>query len=80
MLLGRSGDFAAALGLTPPITTDQVALLRADNVVSPGAPGLMELGVTPSALEPILPTYLYIYRPGGQYAERDLTAQAPPPA
>jgi len=80
MLLGRSGDIVAALGLAPPITTDQVALLRADNVVSPGALGLLDLGVTPSALEPILPTYLYVYRPGGQYAERALTAQAPPPA
>jgi NADH dehydrogenase len=80
MLLGRAGDLAANLGLTPPITTDQVALLRSDNVVSPGAPGLAELGVTPSALEPILPSYLYVYRPGGQYAERALTAPGPPPA
>jgi NADH dehydrogenase len=78
MILGRAGDLAAALGLAPPITTDQVALLRADNVVSPGAPGLAELGVTPSALEPILPGYLYVYRPGGQYAERALAAPAPP--
>jgi len=75
-VLGRAGDLAAGLGLPPPITTDQVALLRSDNVASPDAPGLAELGVTPSALEPILPSYLYIYRPGGQYAERDLTAKA----
>jgi NADH dehydrogenase len=80
VLLGRAGDLAAALGLPPPITTDQVALLRSDNIVSPGVPGLAELGVTPSALEPILPSYLYVYRPGGQYAERELTAPAPPPA
>jgi len=79
-LLGRAGDLAAALGLTPPITTDQVALLRSDNVVSPGAAGLAELGVTPNALEPILPTYLYVYRPGGQYAERALNAPIQPPA
>jgi NADH dehydrogenase len=77
-LMGRAGDLAAALGLTPPITTDQVALLRADNIVSPGAAGLAELGVTPSAMAPILPTYLYVYRPGGQYAEREVRAPAPP--
>jgi len=79
-LMGRAGDLAAGLGLVPPITTDQVALLRQDNVVTPGAPGLAELGLTPSALEPILPSYLYVYRPGGQYAERVLEAPLPPGA
>jgi len=79
-LMGRAGNLAAGLGLVPPITTDQVALLREDNVVTPGAPGLAELGLTPSALEPILPSYLYVYRPGGQYAERVLDAPLPPGA
>jgi NADH dehydrogenase len=79
-LMGRGGDIAAALGLTPPITSDQVALLRSDTVAAEGAPGLAALGVTPSALEPILPTYLYVYRPGGQYAARELTVQPPPSA
>jgi NADH dehydrogenase len=69
-MLGRFGDMAAALGVPPPITRDQVTLLRGDNIVSPGTKGLADLGVTPSALEPILPSYLYVYRPGGQYAER----------
>jgi NADH dehydrogenase len=79
-LLGRAGDLAAALGAPPPISTDQVALLRSDNIVDPSASGLAELGVTPSPLEPILPTYLYVYRPGGQYAERELNAPVLPPA
>jgi NADH dehydrogenase len=69
-LLGQVGDLAAVLGVPPPITRDQVTLLRSDNIVAPGAMGLAELGVPPSALEPILPSYLYVYRPGGQYAER----------
>lgn len=74
-LLGQVGDLAAALGVPPPITRDQVTLLRSDTIVAPGAMGLAELGVTPSAPEPILPSYLYVYRPGGQYAERATASQ-----
>ncbi len=73
-LIGAGGDFAAGFGLVPPLTTDQVALLGADNVVTPGAPGLAELGVRPTALEPVIPTYLYRFRKGGQYADL-----SPPP-
>jgi len=68
-VLGRVGDVVAATPLAPPITTDQVKLLRGDNVVSPGALGLADLSVTPTALEGVIPTYLYRYRPGGQYAD-----------
>ena len=60
--------FANLKHLAPPITTDQVALLRSDNVVSAGAPGLVDLGVTPTALEAVVPGYLWRYRTGGQYA------------
>ena len=67
-LIGIGGDLVAGL-IAPPLTTDQVALLRSDNVVAPGAAGLAELGVEPTALEAILPTYLFRYRKGGQYAE-----------
>ena len=68
-LIGRAGEFAGVLGLAPPLTRDQVALLRSDNIVSPGAAGFADLDIYPQALEPILPTYLYRYRRGGQYAE-----------
>jgi NADH dehydrogenase len=44
-------------------------MLRNDNVVAPGALTLADLGVEPTALEAILPTYLFRYRKGGQYAE-----------
>lgn len=54
---------------TPPLTRDQLRLLRRDNVVTQGAPGLAELGITPTAAELIIPTYLDIYRIGGRYAE-----------
>ena len=62
------GDLVAGL-IAPPLTSDQVKLLRTDNVVSPGAPGLAELGIQPTGLEAILPPYLFRYRKGGQYAE-----------
>jgi NADH dehydrogenase len=73
-LLGRLGDLASILPLpiAPPITSDQVRLLKADNVVDPKLPGLAALGVTPTAVEAIIPTYLYRYRPGGQFAEAAL--------
>ncbi len=52
----------------PPITLDQVRMLERDNVVSPGARGFAELGIEPEAPEGIIDSYLYAYRPYGQYA------------
>jgi NADH dehydrogenase len=78
-VLGRMGDLLARTPVAPPITSDQVALLQADNVATPGAPGLADLGVTPTALEPIIPTYLYRYQRGGQYADEIPAASANPP-
>jgi uncharacterized protein YbjT (DUF2867 family) len=69
-LLGAAGDLAGAL-VAPPVTADQVRLLRADNVVSGAFPGLTELGITPTTLEAVLPSYLYRYRRGGQYADQE---------
>lgn len=46
----------------PPITRDQVKLLRADNVVSGTAPGLADLGIEPQPLRAILPGYLRRFR------------------
>jgi NADH dehydrogenase len=65
--IGLVGDVQAMV-MPPVLTSDQVELLRADNVVRPGAPGLAEFGVEPTSLEAILPTYLWRYRKGGQYA------------
>jgi NADH dehydrogenase len=69
-LLGAAGDMAGMF-IAPPITADQVKLLRADNVASGACPGLAELGITPTTLESVLPAYLYIYRKGGQYADQE---------
>lgn len=70
-------DLGAALtGWLPyaPVTLDQARLLRKDNVVKAGADSanvgtIKDLGVQPTAVEAVLETYLYPYRPTGQYAE-----------
>ncbi|MFC0409435.1 complex I NDUFA9 subunit family protein [Roseomonas elaeocarpi] len=49
----------------PPITQDQIVMLRQDNVVSGTLPGLAELGVEPTPMEVVLPSYLGRYRVGG---------------
>jgi uncharacterized protein YbjT (DUF2867 family) len=53
---------------TPPLTRDQLKMLQRDTVVSAGMPGLRDLGITPTAAEAILPTYLDRFRPGGRFA------------
>jgi uncharacterized protein YbjT (DUF2867 family) len=76
-LMGAAGDAANNLAglvgasLPTPITADQVILLKTDNVASGACPGLAELGITPTTLEAVLPSYLYRYRKGGQYADQD---------
>lgn len=50
-----------------PLTADQVKSLQRDSVMTPQAPGLGDLGVEPTSLESILPTYLRQYRAGGAY-------------
>lgn len=42
----------------PPLTRDQLALLRSDNVLGGHEPGLRELGIEPTSLESVLPTYI----------------------
>jgi len=68
-----------SLGLFPKLlamTTDQVELLRHDNVVSAEAKAtgltLEGLGIAPTAIETIVPSYLYRYRKTGQYQAQRL--------
>jgi uncharacterized protein YbjT (DUF2867 family) len=62
------------LGLLPKplLTTDQVELLKVDNVVSKEAASdrrtLQGLGITPSGIAAIVPAYLYRYRKAGQFS------------
>lgn len=63
---------AAFLQLIPPrplLTPDQVESLKTDNVVSPAALGLEDLGIRPTGLELILPVYLQRFRSGGRFSD-----------
>jgi uncharacterized protein YbjT (DUF2867 family) len=46
----------------PPLTRDQVELLKSDNVVAEGAKGLADLAIPPTPIELIVPEYLARYR------------------
>lgn len=61
---------AVTLGLieNKMITRDQVRNLTRDNVVAPGAKGFADLGITPTAMDAVLPDYLWRYRASGQFA------------
>jgi len=71
-IMGRGLDLASALtgGLirNSMITLDQVKSLGVDNVVHPSLRGFADLGIQPTAMEAVLPEYLWRYRPSGQYA------------
>jgi uncharacterized protein YbjT (DUF2867 family) len=58
----------------PPITPDQVELLRSDNVVSDEARRdgrtLEGLGIVPESIAAIVPTYLWRFRKTGQFDAR----------
>jgi uncharacterized protein YbjT (DUF2867 family) len=43
---------------SPPLTTSQVDLLRADNLASGALPGFRELNIRPKTIEDIVPTYI----------------------
>jgi len=58
----------------PPLTPDQVELLRRDNTVATGALDLRTLGIEPTAVEVVLPTYLDRFRRGGWYDRRRAVA------
>ena len=69
-LIGKIATFIPFI--EPPLTDDQVALLRHDNVVSADARSqnrtLAGIGIAPTTVEAILPSYLTRYRPHGQYS------------
>ena len=72
-LIGFGGEIAGWLPFVePPVTRDQVKLLKRDNVVdTSGAVGtLADLGVTPDTVESVLPSYMVRYRKYGQFTER----------
>ena len=64
---------ATILGMlpNPVLTKDQVLLLKTDNVVSHAAQQagttFAALGLQPQSIASVLPTYLWRYRPAGQF-------------
>ena len=68
MAFGFDMAHLLSAGLIPAqITRDQVKNLAVDNVVSPQARGFEALGIQPTAVEAVLPEYLWRFRPSGQY-------------
>jgi uncharacterized protein YbjT (DUF2867 family) len=62
-LLGRIGDMLPLM----PMTSDQFAMLKHDNVVAADALGLVDLGVAPTPLAAFAPAMLERYRPSGRF-------------
>jgi NADH dehydrogenase len=52
------------------LTSDQLILLSQDNVADPQALGLADLGITPTPIELVVPSYLKRFRKGG--GKRDI--------
>ena len=72
--IGSLAQLTGVVGIAPVLTRDQVVQLETDNVVADGAEGLAELGIEPTGVEAIAPSYLWRYRRGGQFSERPATA------
>ena len=76
--LGLLFDWACKLlPIEPPLTGDQVTMLKRNNVVGsePGVGTFADLGVTSlESVEAIAPTYLWRFRPYGQFQTRQKAA------
>ena len=77
-IIGSLAEITAVLGIAPVLTRDQVVMLKTDNVVAAGADVLSDLGIEPTGLEAIAPSYLWRYRRGGQFAESPGAVQTEP--
>ncbi|WP_334128462.1 complex I NDUFA9 subunit family protein [Sneathiella sp.] len=65
---GLMSAFAALMSFVPgrpPLTPDQVTLLKHDNVASGDLPGLADLGIHASSIDAIVPDYLRRFQRGG---------------
>lgn len=69
-IMGTSFDLLSAMSgglISGPVTRDQVRNLANDNVVSSNAKTLENLGIEPTDMDAILESYLWRFRPSGQY-------------
>lgn len=69
---GIAGALARLTGWLPgaPITADQWRMLQSDNIVADGAAGLAALGVEPTPMAAVAPTWLVRFRPYGRFTVR----------
>lgn len=68
---GFAGELIGAVPFfAPPITRDQIKLLKRNNIVGEGANKLADLGIEPRTVEAIVPGYLVRFRKYGQFAEK----------
>ena len=51
----------------PLLTTDQVELLKYDNIISGDYPDLKDFGISGESIQTILPKYIYRFRTRGQF-------------
>jgi NADH dehydrogenase len=65
-LMANMGDVLPFM----PMTSDQLAMLGKDNVVTAGTPGLADLGITPTPLAAFVPQMLERYRSSGRFNKR----------
>ena len=56
------------LPFAPPLTLDQVRLLKKDNVVSKDAKGFKKFGINPTPMQAVVPEFLKRFRPKGQFS------------
>ena len=61
------GARVAELLPNPPLTIDQLRLLKLDNVVAKGALKLADLEIVATSIDAVVPSYLARYRPGGLF-------------
>ncbi|PWE33594.1 complex I NDUFA9 subunit family protein [Maritimibacter sp. 55A14] len=74
-MLGAVQSVTLGLFHNSVLTVDQVRQLRRDNVVAEGARGFADMGIEPTAMDAVLESYLYKYRPAGQYTALQASAR-----
>ena len=52
----------------PLLTPDQVEMLKYNNIVTDNYPTLKDLKINPKTIESVLPSYIWRFRKGGQFA------------
>lgn len=58
---------------SPILTADQVLSLKTDTIVGSNSLTFKELGLVPTSMDTILPSYLFRYKPGGRFGDKKRT-------